>query len=153
RRVRRCARRLGGHRRARLFGRCPEGSRHGRCRGLHRGRVRRRCDADCRGNRSAVMLTDFRYALRTLVRSPGFALTAAATLAIGIGANTAIFTVVYALLLKPLPFRDADRLIYVHDTYPAVANASVSLAKFLALRDGNRSLTSLAATAPGSLTM
>jgi predicted permease len=99
------------------------------------------------------MLTDLRYALRTFVRSPGFALTAAATLAIGIGANTAIFTVVYALLLKPLPFRDADRLIYVHDTFPAVANASVSLQKVLALRDGNRTLAALAATAPGSLTM
>jgi predicted permease len=99
------------------------------------------------------MLTDLRYALRTFVRSPGFALTAAATLAIGIGANTAIFTVVYALLLKPLPFRDADRLIYVHDTFPAVANASVSLPKVLALRDGNRTLSALAATAPGSLTI
>jgi len=99
------------------------------------------------------MLTDLRYALRTFVRSPGFALTAAATLAIGIGANTAIFTVVYALLLKPLPFRDADRLIYVHDSYPAVSNASVSLQKVLALRDRNRTLAALAATAPGSLTM
>jgi len=99
------------------------------------------------------MLTDLRYALRTFLRSPGFALTAAATLAIGVGANTAIFSVVYALLLKPLPFRDADRLIYVHDTYPAVANASVSYPKFLALRDGSRTLAALAATTPGSLTM
>jgi len=51
-----------------------------------------------------------------------FAATAALTLAIGIGANTAIFSVVYALRLKPLPFRDGDRLVYVHDTFPAVAN-------------------------------
>src|SRR5437868_6381702 len=99
------------------------------------------------------MLTDLRYALRTFARAPAFALTAAVTLAIGIGANTAIFSVVYALLLKPLPFRDADRLIYVHDTYPAVANASVSYPKFVALRDGNRTLTAFAATAPGGLTM
>src|SRR5215831_18228356 len=88
-----------------------------------------------------------------MMRTPGFAATAALTLAIGIGANTAIFTVVYALLLKPLPFRDADRLIYVHDSYPAVSNASVSLQKVLALRDRNRTLAALAATAPGSLTM
>ena len=81
------------------------------------------------------MVSDIRYALRTLLRAPGFAATAALTLAIGIGANTAIFTVVYALLLKPLPFRDADRLISVHDTFPAVANASVSMPKFIALRD------------------
>jgi putative ABC transport system permease protein len=99
------------------------------------------------------VFTDIRYALRTMMRAPGFATTAALTLAVGIGANTAIFTVVYALLLKPLPFRDADRLVYVHDTFPAVANASVSLAKFLALRDGNRTLSSFAATAPGSLTI
>jgi len=99
------------------------------------------------------VLSDIRYALRTMMRAPGFAATAALTLAIGIGANTAIFTVVYALLLKPLPFRDADRLIYVHDTFPAVANASISLQKFLALRDGNRSLTALAATSPRSLTI
>ena len=99
------------------------------------------------------MFTDVRYALRTMMRTPGFAATAALTLAIGIGANTAIFSVVYALLLKPLPFRDADRLIYVHDTFPAVANASVSLQKFLALRDGTRSLAALAATAPAALTI
>ena len=99
------------------------------------------------------MVSDIRYALRTMLRAPGFAATAAVTLAIGIGANTAIFTVVYALLLKPLPFRDADRVIYVHDTFPAVANASVSMPKFVALRDGNRTLSSLAATSPASLTV
>jgi predicted permease len=99
------------------------------------------------------MLTDIRYALRTMLRAPAFAATAALTLAIGIGANTAIFTVVYALLLKPLPFRDANRLLYVHDTFPAVANASVSMPKFVTLRDGNRSLSSLAATSPASLTV
>ena len=99
------------------------------------------------------MVSDIRYALRTMLRAPGFAATAALTLAIGIGANTAIFTVVYALLLKPLPFHDAERLIYVHDTFPAVANASVSMPKFVALRDGNRSLSSLAATSPASLTV
>jgi len=99
------------------------------------------------------VVSDIRYALRTMLRAPGFAATAALTLAIGIGANTAIFTVVYALLLKPLPFHDAERLIYVHDTFPAVANASVSMPKFVALRDGNRSLSSLAATSPASLTV
>jgi len=99
------------------------------------------------------MLNDIRYALRSFLKAPGFACTAILTLAIGIGANTAIFTVVYALLLKPLPFADADRLIYVHDTYPAVANASVGYQKFLALRDGARTLSSLAATASGGLTI
>jgi putative ABC transport system permease protein len=98
-------------------------------------------------------IQDLRYGLRTFVRQPGFALTAILALALGIGANTAVFSVVYALLLKPLPFAEPDRLIYVHDTYPAVFNASVSWPKFVALRDGARTLSSFAALAPGSVTI
>ncbi|HVD93338.1 MAG TPA: ABC transporter permease [Vicinamibacterales bacterium] len=99
------------------------------------------------------MLNDIRYALRTFTRLPGFALTAAFTLAVGIGANTAIFSVVYALLLKPLPFRDPERLIYAHDTFATTAVASVSWPKFLALRDGNRTLDALATTNTAALTI
>ena len=99
------------------------------------------------------MLNDIRYALRTFTRAPGFALIAAFTLAVGIGANTAIFSVVYALLLKPLPFPNPDQLIYAHDTFPAVPLASVSWLKFVALRDGNQTLMALAATASGTLTI
>jgi len=99
------------------------------------------------------MLADLRYALRSFVRMPAFACTAALTLAIGIGANTAIFTVVDALLLKPLPFHDPSKLVYVHDTFPAVSLASVSYPKFLALRDGNRALASLGAHVNGALTL
>jgi putative ABC transport system permease protein len=97
------------------------------------------------------LIQDLRYGFRTFVRQPAFALTAIVALALGIGANTAVFSVVYAVLLKPLPFAEPDRLIYLHDTYPAVPSASVSWPKFVALRDGNRTLSSMAALAPASL--
>src|SRR5256885_15630662 len=61
------------------------------------------------------MLTDFRYAVRLLIKSPGFSLVAIATLALGIGANSAIFSVVEGTLLRPLPFPQADRLVRVYE--------------------------------------
>ena len=99
------------------------------------------------------LLQDIRYGVRTFVRQPGFALTAVLALALGIGANTAVFSVVYAALLKPLPFSEPTQLIYLHDTYPAVPNASVSWPKFVALRDGSRTIASLAAWAPASVNL
>ena len=59
------------------------------------------------------LAVDTRHALRTLGKSPGFTAAIVVTMALGIGANSAIFSVVHALLLAPLPYRDADRLIFV----------------------------------------
>jgi hypothetical protein len=61
---------------------------------------------------------DVRYGVRTLLRRPGFLVVTVLTLALGIGANTALFSVVNALLLRPLPFKDADRLVYVSEFWP-----------------------------------
>jgi len=71
-----------------------------------------------------MMLRDLRYALRQLFKSPGFTSTAILTLALGIGANTAIFSVIYGLLLQSLPFRDAGRIVAILETHPQVAGGA-----------------------------
>src|ERR1044072_3995099 len=69
--------------------------------------------SDGQVSHAKFMLTDIRYGLRQLFQHPGFTLVAVLTLAIGIGPNTAIFSVVNAVLLKPLPFPEAEQLIAV----------------------------------------
>src|SRR5579875_1922895 len=78
--------------------------------------------------------TDLRYSLRLLRKSPGFALIAIAALALGIGANTAIFSVIERVLLRPLPFPDSERIVQVRRQYPNGASSSISVPKFMAWR-------------------
>ena len=68
-------------------------------------------------------LTDFRFAFRSLARVKGLAITVVVTLALGIGANAAIFSVVRGVLLRPLVNQDQDRLIYLRQSAPGIARA------------------------------
>ncbi len=77
-----------------------------------------------------ALLQDARYGLRQLRRNPGFAAAAILTLALGIGASVAIFSVVYATLLRPLPFHDAGRIYKLNETTPKVGLVSVSYPDF-----------------------
>jgi putative ABC transport system permease protein len=73
-----------------------------------------------------TIFQDLHYGMRMLLKNPGFALVAVVTLALGIGANTAIFSVVYGVLLKPLPYRDADRIVVANISPPDFRDARES---------------------------
>src|SRR5215218_8991853 len=92
------------------------------------------------------VFTDLRYGLRILLKQPSFTLVAVITLALGIGANTAIFSLVNSILLRPLPFRDPDRLVRILQASPKLGLSSwgVSQADFAAYREQNRSFESVA---------
>jgi len=87
-----------------------------------------------------TLRVDFRYAHRRLVKEPGFTLPVLITLALGIGANTAIFSVVEGVILSPLPYREADRIIQVREIAPQGFGFTVSPPNFQSLRDQARSL-------------
>ncbi|HEX3273958.1 MAG TPA: ABC transporter permease [Gemmatimonadales bacterium] len=99
------------------------------------------------------MLQDIRYALRSLRQHPVFALTAMLTLALGIGANTAIFSAVDGVLLRPLPFRQPDRVIRIWGLHPTIGRESASLPDFLDWRAQAPAFASMSALANTRFTL
>jgi putative ABC transport system permease protein len=98
---------------------------------------------------------DVRYGLRMLAKSPGFSAVAILTLALGIGANTTIFSVVDAVLLRPLPFSEPSRLVAIGgiDTKNNEHDRALSYLDFVDLRKGNRTMESMAAYSSGDDTL
>jgi predicted permease len=94
---------------------------------------------------------DLRHALRALRKTPAFAAVVALTLALGIGANTAIFSVVRGVLLKPLPHRDGDRLVYLRHSSDQSPNLNFSVPEVRDFRTGAASLAQIAEYSPTSV--
>jgi putative ABC transport system permease protein len=103
---------------------------------------------DARGIRALEALRqDLRYGLRTLRKNPGFTCVSLLTLALAIGANTAIFSLVYGTLLRPLPYADPDRLIVLNEIHPRIGTISVSYPNFLDWRAQNHVFSGMAVMA------
>jgi putative ABC transport system permease protein len=103
-----------------------------------------------------TLLQDLRFGLRTLRKSPGFTVIALFTLALGIGANTAIFSIVNAVMLKPLPFPDSDKLVFMTSAFEkqgVTRNFATSYADFLDWRSTAKSFTGMASYHQDSFTL
>src|SRR5688572_24919585 len=102
-----------------------------------------------------TLLKDVRYAVRSLLKHPGFLFVSVITLALGIGANTAIFSVVNAVLLRPLPYRDSERVVtlWQNNLKAGVARNDVSPANFLDWREQSRSFEAMAGAEPFGFSM
>src|SRR5436190_16173884 len=100
-----------------------------------------------------TFLQDLRYAARMLLKSPGFTLVAVLTLALGIGANTAIFSFIDGTLLKPLPYGEPERILMVLEKPPGGGRNGISTLNFLDWKNQNTVFEGMAAVTGRSMTM
>src|SRR5215813_11546836 len=98
-----------------------------------------------------TLIQDLRYAARMMIKQPLFFGIAVIALALGIGANTAIFTVVNGVLLRALPYDHPDQLVWLWDTLPQLPTAPTSVPEFLDWKDQNKSFEHLAAFQSGNI--
>ncbi len=91
-----------------------------------------------------TLFQDLRYGFRMLMKSPGFTAVAIVTLALGIGANTALFSVINGVLLSPLPFPESDRLVTLHENKPNFEGGSVSYPNFRDWQKDNHTFSAVA---------
>ena len=99
-----------------------------------------------------TLLQDLRYSIRSLAKSPGFFAAAVLSLAIGIGANTAVFSIVDALLLRPLPYKDAERLVILWNRSPGlnITEDWFSTAQYFDIKTSHRGLEQVAIAIGGN---
>src|SRR5437899_818492 len=102
-----------------------------------------------------AVVQDLRYALRTFGKNSGFALAAVLSLAIAIGANTSIFSVANALLLRPLPYQDTDRLVILWNRSPGlnITEDWFSTAQYLDIKTGHQGFQQVAIAIGGNFTL
>jgi putative ABC transport system permease protein len=136
----------------RKAGRAPEDARYAALRAM--GAIEKSKE-ECRdlrsGNLAGEFFADLRYAGRALRRSPRFTVLAVAIMALGIGANTAVFSVVNGVLLKPLPYLEADRIVVLRTTFVTRGETQtlVSIANFRDWRDRSSSFEAMSSYRPG----